>query len=116
MAGRGHAGFQDLSLAFWDTLVEGSDNLAYRLVFNTLRETYAKVQELLTRALEDEITDVWGYREIAQAVRKGDGTKAAKRATEHIERGTATMMQLLDGVAGLGAPLSNAPAKKRGKR
>ena len=54
---------------FWSALVDASDNVAYRLAYNSLRATYDQCRELLTQVLADEIGDVAGYRAIAAAVR-----------------------------------------------
>jgi DNA-binding FadR family transcriptional regulator len=75
-----------LSMRFWAALAVGSKNLAYQLAFNTLREA---VRELpgLAAAQEEELRDLRGYRQIADAVRRGDGTAASRAARAHIAIG-----------------------------
>ena len=42
-----------LSLDLWDAVADGANNIAYRLSFNTLRDTYNHVRVLLAQALAD---------------------------------------------------------------
>jgi GntR family transcriptional regulator, transcriptional repressor for pyruvate dehydrogenase complex len=67
----------DLDLILWDRLVDGSDNIAYRLAFNALRRTYEPIQALLREVLADELRDVETRRVIAAAISAGDGASAA---------------------------------------
>lgn len=86
---------QRLAMEFWATLVEGSQNLAYRLAFNTMGEVYDKLMDLLTTTLGDELTHLAGYRAIAQAVRARDGVKAEKKAKDLIQRGGKSLLAVL---------------------
>lgn len=85
---------------FWDALVNGADNIAYRLIFNSLRQVYGKVQNALTYLLLDELTQLDSYRQIAAAVRGGDGSRAADEAARLIELGGRQIAQLLDAMDG----------------
>src|SRR4051812_28039866 len=58
---------QALALDFWSALVDGTQNVAYRLAYNSLRQTYDKCMDLLTQALADELGDLDGYAAIASA-------------------------------------------------
>ena len=55
---------QGLAADFWSHLVDASDNLAYRLAYNSLRATYDQCRDLFTQVLAEEITDVARYRAI----------------------------------------------------
>ncbi|MFO0725115.1 MAG: GntR family transcriptional regulator [Myxococcota bacterium] len=87
---------QRLAMDFWSVLVDGSDNLAYRLALNTLRESYLKLADLLTETLKDELSYLAGYRAIAEAVEKQDGIKAEKKTKELVQRGGRRLLELLD--------------------
>jgi GntR family transcriptional regulator, transcriptional repressor for pyruvate dehydrogenase complex len=78
---------QILSLEFWSTLVEGSDNVAYQLALNSMREAYEKFAHLLTHVLADEFKDLEAYRAIADAIRNADPDEAEAIAREHIRPG-----------------------------
>jgi DNA-binding FadR family transcriptional regulator len=79
---------QGLAADFWSHLVDASDNLAYRLAYNSLRATYDQCRDLFTQVLAEEITDVARYRAIATAVR---AQNAAVRETLAREPSDAAM-------------------------
>jgi DNA-binding FadR family transcriptional regulator len=97
---REHAGdlpkLQDLAVTLWSDLVDASDNLAYRLAYNSLRATYDQCRELFTHVLADEIGDLAGYTAIVTAVSNSNGDVAARRARTLIERGERGIKQILD--------------------
>src|SRR5262245_61595403 len=84
-----HAGdlptLQTLAAEFWSHLVDASDNLAYRLAYNSMRSTYDQCRELFTQVLADEIGDVARYRAIANAVRRSEPERAETLARELIQ-------------------------------
>jgi DNA-binding FadR family transcriptional regulator len=87
---------QRLSQDFWAHLVEGADNLAYRLAFNTLREVYERSWELLRPLLADELEDLASYAALAAALRRRDARSAERRARSLIRRGEARIAETLD--------------------
>lgn len=86
---------QVLALEFWDTLVEGSGNVAYRLAFNSMKATYEKIFDVLTFVLADEFNDLAGYRAIAQAVEKRDPARAERQARALIRLGESGLGKVL---------------------
>jgi DNA-binding FadR family transcriptional regulator len=86
---------QTLALEFWDVLVRGSGNIAYELAFNTLRNTYEQVRELLGPALADELRDTSSYRAIAGAVERKDEVSARHVAAALAERGQQGIARIL---------------------
>lgn len=84
-----------LDLRFWDAVVEGSDNIAYRLAFNGMRRTYEPIASLLQTTLAPELTDHAGRRVIAAAVAAGDGATAYAAAQRLLARGEAAIRTLL---------------------
>lgn len=89
---------QAIAMRFWSALVDATGNVAYRLAYNSLRETYEKCMDLLTGLLADELGDRKGYGAIATAVRRGDGAAAERLARDLTRRGER---RLLDAVAAL---------------
>ncbi len=90
---------QLLSLEFWDLLVTGSDNIAYRLAFNTLRQSYEQIREALLIPLAEELRSVDECRRLVAAVRAGDSRTARAAAETIVGRGTEgvlTGLELLD--------------------
>jgi GntR family transcriptional repressor for pyruvate dehydrogenase complex len=78
-----------LELRFWDTLLEGADNLAYRLAFNSLlRGIFSpRIGDVAQVAVVQELKQS-GYREaIANAIGEGDAVAAeaaARVALKHV--------------------------------
>jgi DNA-binding FadR family transcriptional regulator len=95
---------QRLALDFWSKLVDGTGNVAYRLAYNSLRQTYDRCMDLLTTILADELGDRQSYAAIASAVRRARPQAAARLARALTLRGEK---QLLAAVAAL------APAERR---
>lgn len=87
---------QDLVFEYWNVLVNGSGNMAYRLAFNSLRKTYKRIWELLTQTLIEEFQDVERLAALAAAVRSGDGDTAFTLACEHVALGSNAMNKVLD--------------------
>lgn len=78
---------QDVAAEFWSHLVDASDNLAYRLAYNSLRATYDQCRELFTHVLAEELGDTAAYAAIAAAVRDRDAARAEALARALITRG-----------------------------
>jgi DNA-binding FadR family transcriptional regulator len=78
--------------AYWGHLVDGSENVAYRLAFNALHATYERVRSLLARAMEAEIRDPAPYAAIADAVRDADGRAAETHARALLARGESGIL------------------------
>ncbi len=90
---------QTLSLEFWEQLVEGSGNIAYRLALNTLYRTYEQIRGLLLQPLALELRAHERYAELVRAVGLGDGAAAQREAAAIVALGTAgleTAFELLD--------------------
>ncbi len=79
---------QLLSLDFWDLLVTGSNNIAYRLAFNTLRQTYELIREALVIPLASELRELDEYARVVAAIRAGDPQQARANAAAIVDRGT----------------------------
>lgn len=86
---------QLLAMDFWAALVDGSKNVAYRLSYNSLRETYARLRDLLLDTLSDELSHVAGYAAVAKAVRAQDSKLAEKKAREIVRRGMNKLFEVL---------------------
>lgn len=79
---------QLLSLDFWDLLVSGSNNIAYRLAFNTLRQTYEQIREALILPLATELRELDDYARVVTALRGRDAAGARASAERIVSRGT----------------------------
>lgn len=86
---------QRAALAFWSELVRECGNLAYRLAFNSLRESYARFMDRLTEVMRDEFDDVDAYQALAAAVGARDGEAAFREARALVGLGEARLGALL---------------------
>ncbi|MFO7563682.1 MAG: GntR family transcriptional regulator [Enhygromyxa sp.] len=90
---------QQLSLELWDLLVQGADNIAYRLAFNTLRHTYEQIREALVIALADELRQVELCAALVEAIASRKPERARTHASAIVQRGSdgiLTALELLD--------------------
>ena len=92
---RGEA-LQEASKRFWDTLVVASDNLAYRLLYNTVMESTAQMSSALESVFAAELRDREGQRRVVEAVVAGDADAAERAALDHLEGGATALLAILD--------------------
>ena len=71
--------------AFWDLVIEGADNLAYRLALNTL-VAGQRVLALDAAVVGDELADADAVRALAATIAAGDEERAHALARELLER------------------------------
>jgi DNA-binding FadR family transcriptional regulator len=71
---------QRLAMDYWSHLVDGTGNVAYRLAYNSLRQTYDRVMDVLTGLLAPIFGDVRSYAALAAAVGAGDAPTAQRLA------------------------------------
>ncbi|WP_288363791.1 GntR family transcriptional regulator [uncultured Spongiibacter sp.] len=87
---------QRLAFEFWEVLVDGSGNIAYRLAFNSLRKTYEPLWELLTQMLDRDLRKLDSFRGLAMLVREGKADEAAELARDYIDGSSDAINQFLD--------------------
>lgn len=90
---------QRTALAWWDRLIDATDNLTLRLLFNALRTAYEPALPALAHVLAAEVDQVDGYRAVGAAIRDGDGARAADRAADLLRPGTTAVLEALDAIA-----------------
>ncbi len=86
---------QQLSMEFWDLLVEGSNNVAYRFAFNTLHATYREISQVMTQVLAAELTDRASFRAVAEGVNARDTAETETRARELLRKGASGILELI---------------------
>lgn len=87
---------QTLSLELWELLVTGADNIAYRLAFNTLRETYEQIREALVIALSAELGAIDRCAALVTAVIAGEGEAARRQATALVALGSEGLLAAIE--------------------
>jgi DNA-binding FadR family transcriptional regulator len=90
------AELQTLALDFWEAIVRASENVAYRLAYNSMRRTYDRCRDLLKSVLADELGDVASYELIAGAIRQSDAVAAEATARNLIRRGERAIEDALE--------------------
>ncbi|TVR00987.1 MAG: FadR family transcriptional regulator [Deltaproteobacteria bacterium] len=89
------AALQVLSMEYWEEMVRASGNVAYRLAFNTLRQSYDRYRHLFTSVMAAEITDRARFAQLREAIAVGDGEAARDIADGLIELGAASIREVL---------------------
>lgn len=85
----------DLDTEFWGVVVDGSDNVAYRLAFNSLIRSLETHRRPALVLLTDELLDPAARRSVAEAIAVGEEEAAALRAREALGGGLETALDLL---------------------
>jgi GntR family transcriptional repressor for pyruvate dehydrogenase complex len=104
---------QVLSLELWELLVTGSDNIAYRLAFNTLRQTYEQIRGVLVFALADELRAIDECARLVAAIDAHDAELARRSAAALVEHGTRGVLTAIELFDRLGAHPSTATTQKQ---
>lgn len=91
--------WNDVRLRFWEEVVVGSGNVAYRLAFNTLREVVMAAAPVLAPVLRSEWEQVDGFRMVAAAVAAGDADRAEAAAHDVLGRGVEAVFRATEGLA-----------------
>jgi GntR family transcriptional repressor for pyruvate dehydrogenase complex len=86
---------QDLAAEFWSELVAGSGNIAYRLAYNSLHETYDRSRAALAEPLRDELSATRCYGRLADAVRSRNEEAAFASARDLVTRGETGLVAAL---------------------
>ena len=95
---------QLLSLELWELLVQGADNIAYRLAFNTLRHTYEQIRAALVIAMAPELREVERCQRMVAAVATRDAAAARDHAVAILARGSEGVLAALELVEQLDGP------------
>ncbi|WP_135454963.1 GntR family transcriptional regulator [Mycobacterium sp. DL99] len=89
---------QRQALTFWDQVVDGADSIAFRLMYNTLRQTYEPALPALATMMAAEVGRPDAYRRIVEAIEAGDPAAARAAAQDLLEPATNALMGALEAV------------------
>ncbi len=87
---------QQLAWQFWEVLVDGCGNIAYRLAFNSLRKTYQPLLALMTPILAPQQQNIDTFQQLASLIRQGKRDAAADCAREYIDASSQAIYHFLD--------------------
>jgi len=98
-----------LDVALWDALVEGSDNIAFRLAYNALRDESAAAEGIVRQLLAEEVSAIGLRTLLIDRVMDGDVDGARDSAAELLALGTAAITRAM-----AGATTTSRPKARRG--
>jgi GntR family transcriptional regulator, transcriptional repressor for pyruvate dehydrogenase complex len=87
---------QRQALTFWDQVVDGADSIAFRLMYNTLRQAYEPALPALSTMMAAEVGRPDAYRRVAEAIGAGDPAGARRAAQDLLEPATTALMDALE--------------------
>ncbi|MGV0746298.1 FadR/GntR family transcriptional regulator [Mycolicibacterium sp. XJ870] len=83
------------AMMFWDHVVDGADSIAFRLMYNTLRETYEPALPALATMMAEEVGRPAAYRRLAVAIAAGEPATARQAAQDLLEPATGALLRAL---------------------
>ncbi|MUM17292.1 FadR family transcriptional regulator [Mycobacterium sp. CBMA271] len=83
------------ALAFWELVIDTADSIAFRLVFNTMRDSYVRALDVLVNVMAAEVSDIGHYRELADAIAEEAPDAAQESAAAMLALGTKAFDTLL---------------------
>jgi len=90
----GGTGLPAVAARFWDVIVDGSDNICYRLSLNALRRAYQPAEAMIDSLMVAEHGDLAGHREVVVAITNHDADRARAAATALLAGGTDAITTL----------------------
>ncbi|OMB99425.1 GntR family transcriptional regulator [Mycobacterium sp. NS-7484] len=84
------------ALAFWDQVVDGADSIAFRLMYNTLRQTYEPALPALATMMAAEVGHAEAYRRVVEAIAAADPAAARDAAADLLQPATDALLTALD--------------------
>ena len=82
---------QRRALTFWDHVVDGADSIVFRLMYNTLRAAYEPALDALAVVMAAEVGRPEAYRELADAIARGEAAAARQAALQLLEPATKAL-------------------------
>jgi GntR family transcriptional repressor for pyruvate dehydrogenase complex len=106
----------DLDVAFWDLLHKGADNIAYRLLYNPLKQGALSIRAQILPWQLFEIRAAEYRLPLARAIASGDSVKAEARARHDFHAGLAMLLPLLGGSSAAVPPVAPEPRASRQRK
>jgi DNA-binding FadR family transcriptional regulator len=82
----------EASERFWGLVIEGADNVAYRLLHNSLERVYEPVRDQIASLIGDELADAAAHHKVAAAIAKGQERAAEVAARKVLALGAAAVV------------------------
>ncbi|MBV6758942.1 FadR/GntR family transcriptional regulator [Rhodococcus opacus] len=84
------------ALAFWERVVDTADSIAFRLIFNSLRNAYEPTMTAMAAVMVAEVGRTDLYHQLADAISTHDEDLAAHTAATLLDLGTAAVTAVID--------------------
>lgn len=84
------------ALAFWECVVDAADSIAFRLIFNSLRNAYEPTMTAMAAVLVAEVGRTDLYYRLADAIAANDQDAAHQTATTLLSLGTRAVTAVID--------------------
>lgn len=98
---------QKRTIEFWDLIITASENIAYQLSMNTLKENYSYFERFGGNFSVKNYTFVH-YEQLTQAIAKQQAAKAEQAAKTVVERDAQQLVNVLE-LTGKLSDISNSP-------
>ena len=76
-------------------MVDGADSIAFRLMYNAMRDAYEPALPALAVLMAEEVGRPAAYRTLAAAIVAGDAAEAGRAARELLEPATTAIVDAL---------------------
>ncbi len=86
---------QKIAIEAWEIIVDSSENIPYRLAFNSLLNVYEPAMPLWAELLAKELGDILGWAALAKAIRASDGPAAHAAAHKILSEGHEAALEAL---------------------
>lgn len=83
------------ALAYWELIVEAADSIAFRLIFNTMKNSYVPALDVLVNVMAAEVSDIARYEALTKAVVDADAEAAESASAAMLALGTQAFQHLL---------------------
>ncbi|WAC53681.1 FadR/GntR family transcriptional regulator [Gordonia sp. SL306] len=87
---------QVVALEFWSRVIDASDSITFRLMYNSLRAAYEPALPALAAVLEPEVGNVTGYRAVVDAIAGRRSSDADVAARALLAPATAALLELCE--------------------
>ena len=94
------ARFQDLDFDFHYTLARSSENLAFLLMMNSIKDVYEELKDYFSSMFNEAMKNPGLYRRIAEALARHDRERAVKLTHQLIENGNKAFLSLYTQING----------------
>ena len=87
---------QALGNRFWRIAADACDNVAYRLLYNSIEDVHEHYREMIRPILAEHYRELSSWQAMADAIDKGDGEGARSAAAHHADGMAGNLQEALE--------------------